>query len=289
MRRHARPDLTTAVDGLLLSRVDRQTEPDHSLAEPLLVLMAQGGKELFLGDRSFGYRAGDYLLVTTDLPVTGQFVDATPEAPALGIGIRLRPAVIAALLLEAPLHAALRSAAPALAVGRAGPELLDAVLRLLRLLERPGDVAVLAPMLEREILWRVLTGPHGPVLRQIGLADSTLTHVGLAIRWIRDHHAEPLRIEELARRAAMSSSAFHRHFRAVTAMSPVQFQKRIRLQRARSLLLTSPGDVAGAGHAVGYDSPSQFSREYRRLFGAPPGRDVAALRVAGPAVERALP
>jgi AraC-like DNA-binding protein len=287
-RRHARPGMYTAIDGLLLSRVERSGEPEFSLTEPLLVLTAQGGKRLLLGERLHEYRAGDYLLVTADLPVTGEFFDARPDHPALGVGVRLRPAVIAALLLDAPPVPA-GPVPPALAVGRADPDLLDAVLRMLRLLDRPGDVAVLAPMLEREILWRVLCGPHGPVLRQIGLADSALAHVGRAIRWLREHHAEPVRVGELARIAALSSSAFHRQFRAVTAMSPVQFQKRLRLQRARTMLVSRPGDVAGVGHAVGYDSASQFSREYRRMFGAPPGQDAAALRATGATGPARLP
>ena len=154
-------------------------------------------------------------------------------------------------------------------------ELLDAVARMLRLLDRPSDAPVLAPMIEREIIWRLLTGPQGDTIRQIGLADSDLSHVSRAIGWIRDNYAEPMRIDDLARLSGMSASAFHRHFRAVTAMSPLQFQKRIRLQEARSLLVARPGDVAGIGHLVGYDSPSQFNREYRRLFGSPPGQDAA--------------
>ena len=163
---------------------------------------------------------------------------------------------------------------------RYGLDLLDAVARLLRLLDQPADAPVLAPLTEREILWRLLTGPHGGMVRQIGLAGSGLSHVSRAIRWIRDNYAEPMRIPDLARQTGMSPSAFHRHFRAVTAMSPVQFQKCIRLQNARSLLVARPGDVAAVGHLVGYDSPSQFNREYRRLFGAPPGQDAARLRAA---------
>jgi transcriptional regulator GlxA family with amidase domain len=156
--------------------------------------------------------------------------------------------------------------------------LLDAVARMLRLLDHPADAPVLAPLIEREILWRLLTGPHAAVIRQTGMADSGLSHVSRAIRWIRDNYAQPLRIADLARLAGMSPSAFHRRFRAVTAMSPLQFQKRIRLQEARSLLVARGGDVAGVGHLVGYDSPTQFNREYRRLFGAPPGQDAARLR-----------
>ena len=158
---------------------------------------------------------------------------------------------------------------PAMATGDARPDLLDAVVRLLRLLEHPADAPVLAPLIEREILWRVLTGPQGHILRQIGLADGNLSHVSRAIGWLRENYAEPMRVEDLARSCGMSPSAFHRHFRAITAMSPLQFQKRIRLQAARSHVASRHGDIAAIGHLVGYDSPSQFSREYRRLFGAP--------------------
>jgi AraC-like DNA-binding protein len=278
---HARSDLQTSIAGLLLSKVETAT-PDHSLTEPLLVVMAQGGKRLLVGDQVHEYRAGQCLVVTADLPVTGHFIDVGPQAPSLAMGLVLRPAVIAPLLLEAPAGRWSRatSGLPAIATGEAGLDLLDAVARMLRLLDHPADAPVLAPLIEREILWRLLTGPHGGMIRQIGLADSGLSHVSRAIRWIRDNYAEPLRIEDLARLAGMSTSAFHRHFRAVTAMSPLQFQKQIRLQEARSLLVARPGDVAGVGHLVGYDSPSQFNREYRRLFGAPPGQDAARLRAA---------
>ncbi|WP_328618378.1 AraC family transcriptional regulator [Amycolatopsis sp. NBC_00355] len=281
---HAHADLRTPVPGLLLSKVD-SVEPHHSLTEPLLVVMAQGGKRLLLGEQVHEYRAGQYLLVTTDLPVTGHFVGASPRTPALGMGLTLRPAAIAPLLLETPPHRGLREPSP-IATGDAGADLLDATARLLRLLDHPADAPVLAPLIERELLWRLLTGPHGGLLRQIGLADSSLSHVSRAIRWIRENYAEPMRVDELARLTGMSPSAFHRHFRAVTAMSPLQFQKRIRLQEARSLLVADAGDIAGVGHLVGYDSPSQFNREYRRLFGAPPGQDAARLReAAAPAAQ----
>jgi AraC-like DNA-binding protein len=276
---HARPDMRTAIDGLLLSRVETEA-PDYSLTEPLLVVMAQGGKRLLLGEQVFEYRAGECLVVTAELPVTGHFLDASPEVPSLAIGLVLRPTAIAPLLLETPIERWSRAAAspPAIATGQAGPELLDAVARMLRLLDHSTDARVLGPLIEKEILWRLLTGPHADAIRQIGLADSGLSHINRAIGWIRDNYAEPVRIADLARFAGMSPSAFHRHFRAVTAMSPLQFQKRIRLQEARSLLVAQPGDVAGVGHLVGYDSPTQFNREYRRLFGAPPGQDATRLR-----------
>jgi AraC-like DNA-binding protein len=287
---HARPDLQTSIPGLLLSRVTTQ-EPDYSLTDPLLVVMAQGGKRLLLGDQVFEYRAGQLLVVTAGLPVTGHFLDASPQHPALGMGLVLRPAAITQLLLEAPAaRPSGASTGPAIATGDAGLDLLDAVARLLRLLDHPADTRVLAPLVEREILWRLLTGPHGAIVRQIGLADSSLSQVSRAIQWLRENYAEPMRIEDIARMAGMSAAAFHRHFRAVTTMSPLQFQKRIRLQEARSLLLARPDDVAGVGHLVGYDSPSQFNREYRRLFGAPPGQDATRLRAgADPEPVRHLP
>ena len=160
---------------------------------------------------------------------------------------------------------------------------------MLRLLDQPRDAAVLAPLTEREIVWRLLTGDQGATVRQLGLADSSLAHVARAVRWIRDHYAESFRVEDAARVSGMSVSAFYRNFQAVTAMSPIQFQKQIRLQQARLLLATHVHDVTGVGHRVGYDSPSQFSREYRRQFGAPPSRDALRLRETAFAAVPSLP
>ena len=182
--------------------------------------------------------------------------------------------MIASLLLE-------RTPGPApsgLGVADASAELLDAVIRMIRLLEHPADRDVLAPLIEREILWRVMNGPLGETVRQAGVADSSLTYVSRAVRWINEHFNEPFRVEDLARDCGMSTSAFHRNFHAVTALSPIQFQKQIRLQQSRLLLLTGADDVATVGWRVGYDSTSQFSREYKRRFGLPPGRDAARLR-----------
>lgn len=279
---HARADLRTSIEGLLLSKVAGGGSPDYSLTDPLLVVMAQGGKRLLLGDEAFEYRAGQCLVVAASLPVTGHYLDTTPERPSLAMGLVLRPDALSALLLRTPVRSRARaSAGAAIATGDATPDVLDAVARFLRLLDSPTDAAVLAPLLEQEILWRLLTGPQGDIVRQIGLADSALAHVNRAISWMRDNYAAPVRMEDLARMSGMSTSAFHRQFRAVTAMSPLQFQKRIRLQEARSLLVARPGDIAGVGHRVGYDSPSQFNREYRRLFGAPPGQDALRLREMG--------
>nr|WP_246406521.1 AraC family transcriptional regulator [Modestobacter versicolor] len=278
--RYARDGATAALDGVLVSAVTEPGPPTVSSTCTVMALIAQGAKTLVLGDRVHEYRAGQYLVASLDLPVTGQFTAASPAAPALGVGLALRPEVIAELLLHPAAGRLPRTAAapPAVAVSDASRELLDAVVRMLRLLDRPRDLPVLAPMIEREVLWLLMSGEQGATVRQLGLADSSLSRVGTAVRWIRDHHAEPIRVEDLASMTHLSPSAFHRSFQAVTAMSPIQFQKQIRLQEARMLLMARPGDVAGAGHAVGYESASQFSREYRRQFGTSPGRDAARLR-----------
>jgi AraC-like DNA-binding protein len=259
------------------------TEPLGEVAEPALAVIAQGAKETALNGRTFAYGAGQFAIVSVELPVIGRIVQASAGEPFLAFVLELRPERIAALLLETAPAATARpgavDAAPAgLAVSDASPALLDAIGRLLALLDAPGDAAALAAGVEREVLWRLVTGPQGATVRQIGLADSRLAHLARTIRWIRGHYNEALRVEELAALATMSVSSFHRHFRAVTAMTPIQFQKQIRLHEARARLVAEPGDVAGVGFAVGYDSPSQFSREYRRLFGEPPSRDARALR-----------
>jgi AraC-like DNA-binding protein len=281
LARHARPEWTTAIDGVLISKVERSDPPAPSMSGTVLAVIAQGAKRLALGDRVYEYRAGQYLVASVDLPVTGQFIDAGPEHPALGFGLTLEPSVVAELLLQAGPGDAPRaggSALPGIAVSDAPDPLLDAVVRLLRLLDEPRDRTVLAPLVKREILWRLITGEQGGIVRQLGLADSSLSHVARSVRWIREHYAQPFKVEDVAQLSGMSVSAFYRNFQAVTAMSPIQFQKQIRLQEARLLLATHPNDVTAVGHRVGYDSASQFSREYRRQFGAPPSQDAARLR-----------
>jgi AraC-like DNA-binding protein len=274
--RHARPDETTAIDGVLLSAADRPGEPRASTTGTVMAVIVQGAKRLAIGDRVYDYGPAQYLVASVDLPITGHYTRASLDEPALGFGLILRPSAIASLLLDASTRPA--PAPPGLGVADASPEFLDAVVRMVRLLDSPPDRNVLAPMLEREILWRLLNGPLGESVRQIGLADSSLTHVSRAVRWITEHYNKPFRVEDLARSCGMSTSAFHRNFHAVTALSPIQFQKQIRLQKSRLLLLTGADDVATVGFRVGYDSTSQFSREYRRQFGLPPGRDAARLR-----------
>ena len=282
--RHAGDGVTeTAVPGLMIMRCESPTEPLGHVARPSLALVVGGAKVARLADRRLDYGAGQYLVTGVELPIVAHVTQASPERPFLGIGIDLQPASIAELLLETSPARVADETHLALAVSEVAPALRDALTRLLALVDEPAGAAALAPVYRREILWRALTGPQGALVRQIGLVDGRLTHVARAIRFIRKHFAEPIRIEQLAELAAMSPSSLHRHFRAVTAMTPIQFQKQLRLYEARSRLLANPDDVAGAGFAVGYESASQFNREYRRMFGAPPGRDAQALRVTAQA------
>ena len=261
--------------GMLLITSSGVTPAVQVVYEPMLCVILEGAKQTTLGAESYVYHAGDYLVVSADLPVSGQVM----QAPYTAIGIPLSPSAIAELLIETR-ASAIPDEAPqrALAVSQMDDDLIDCVGRLVRLLERPQDVAVMAPMIRREILWRLLAGEHGAMVRQIGAEDGRLGRVRRVIRSLREDYAKPIRIEDLAELAGMSETSLHRHFKAVTSMSPLQFQKQVRLQEARNRLLGQGGDVAGVGFAVGYDSPSQFSREYSRQFGQPPGRDLERLR-----------
>jgi AraC-like DNA-binding protein len=281
--RHARNSHgPTAIEGLTITATDAPTALRSGIAEPSMGLAIQGAKRTLSGDRVLDYAAGEFLITQLDLPVTGQVTAASPERPFLGIGVRIEPAEIAAMLLDGAGAAAGPPArAPGIAVARADQPLLAALAHLAGLLDTPQDARVLAPLYRREVLWRLLTGPQGAVVRQIGLADGNLAAITRAVRWIRDHHDDAIRITQLASLAGMSESTFHRHFRAVTRMTPIQYQKAVRLQHARLALVSGGRDVAEVAHAVGYDSASQFSREYRRLFGTPPGRDAQRIRAAG--------
>jgi AraC-like DNA-binding protein len=293
LERHVRPDGTTAIDGVRICQADSTASPRSSMSSgTVLAVIARDGKRLALGDRVYEYGAGQYLVASIDLPVTGYLVDAVPGQPALGFGMTLEPADIAELMLQAGPRDLPRSpgtARPGIAVSDAPDELLDAIVRLLRLLGRPRDRRALAPLVKREILWQLITGEQGDVVRQLGMADSSLTHIRRAVQWIRENYARPFLVEEVAQLSGMSVSAFHRNFQEVTAMTPIQFQKHIRLQAARLLLANRPNDITGVGYRVGYDSPSQFSREYRRLFGAPPSVDAVRMRGGAGPTAAALP
>jgi len=268
----------TLISGLTMKAISKPSEPIHSIDEPVFAVIAQGAKRTVLADRVFEYRAGHFLVASVELPLTSRILHASVKMPFLGLGLKLKPELIASILLETSSTDRGMVEHLGMYVSEAPAELLDAVVRLVRLLERPADIPVLRPLIERELVWRLLNGEQGGTVRQIGLADSRLSRIRRAIRAIRDRYAEPIDIEELAKQVAMSPTSFHRHFRAATAMSPLQYQKQIRLQQARSRLMANGDDVAKVGFSVGYDSPSQFSREYARFFGSPPGRDAERLR-----------
>ena len=270
--------LRRLMPNLLLGFATAPTPPRRQIVNPVFSLVAQGAKRIEVGKQAFDYRAGQFLVVSVDLPGKAHVVEATPEVPYLGCGLTLRPEAIAGLLLESGGQRTTGDDRPGIAVSDLSRDLADSLLRLLRLLDRPSDAPILAASLEREILWRLIDGPQGAMVRQIGLADSRMSQIGRAVRWLGGHFAETIRIEDLAEIANMSVTSLHRHFRIVTSLTPIQYQKQLRLQAARARLMATRADVSEVGFAVGYDSPSQFSREYRRMFGKPPGRDGADLR-----------
>lgn len=255
--------------------------------EPMLHLVLQGSKSLSIGDQILRFEPATYFLVPVDVPALGQIASEKPGAPYLALSLNLDQAIIAAMLSELG-DSEPGITGPAFSVSAATPELIDACLRLMRLIDRPTEAAILMPLIEREILFRLLQGPQGHVLRQIAHADSRLSQVRRAIKWICEHYAEPIRIEALAAMAGMSVAAFYRHFRAMTAMTPIQYQKRLRLLKARRLLLFEPRDAAAIAFTVGYESPSQFSREYARMFGLPPVRDMARFKTPATADKAAV-
>ncbi len=274
----------TAWPPLTLARADAPAAmATVAVQEPSLCLIAQGGKQVLLGSEVFEYDASRHLLASVDLPVTGRVTHASTAQPYLCFILRLEPLEIATLVSElAPMTHALPAPARGLSLGPADPALIEVAVRMMRLLDTPDDLPALAPLLMRELLYRLLHSDQGGMLRHIAVADSPGQRISRAIGWLRTHYRQPLRIDTIAQHAHMSPSSLHQHFKAITAMSPLQYQKQLRLQEARRLLLAGASDAAGAGHAVGYESPSQFSREYRRLFGAPPLRDIARLRAQSP-------
>lgn len=273
----------TALPRVVLINSQARTLPSPSLYQPLVCFVAQGAKRVVVGEREVRYHAGTFVVVSLDLPVSAEICEASPEKPYLAFSMHLDRAMLADILLGLPEEARPVGGSEALAVSTMTPDIVDPVLRLLRLLDRPADIGMLAPLLERELLYRLLQGEQGHHLRQFVQADSRLSQVARAIAHIREQYDRPVTIGTLADVAGMSQASFHRHFKAVTAMSPLQYQKNVRLHEARRLLLTETVEAARAGFSVGYESPSQFSREYARLFGAPPARDAARLRALSPA------
>ncbi|MGE7992373.1 AraC family transcriptional regulator N-terminal domain-containing protein [Pseudomonas sp. NPDC089554] len=269
----------SAVEHLYLSSYQENIRSVPGLVMPALCLLAQGNKSLFLGDEQYAYDPLHYMVVSVTMPISGVKLDASPQNPALGLRLDLDAAEISQLIAEnGPMLVPNVPSGRGLYVERLDPHLLDAILRLVRLLDTPRDIPMLAPLIRREILYRLLRGPQGYRLYEIALANSQTHRVSQAITWLNNHFHLPLRIDDLAREVNLSTSTLHHRFKAVTSMSPLQYQKQLRLQEARRLMLNDGLEAAVAGYKVGYESPSQFSREYSRLYGAPPIRDVARLR-----------
>lgn len=277
---------STAMPHVSLIRADAPSTPTPAVYEASLCIIAQGSKRVSIGEHSVVYDAAHHLLVSVDLPLVGHVLDASPERPYLCCKIDLDASILADLMaIEG--GGLVRTDLPVLGVYPGDPDLIDAACRLVGLLDRPDTIRALAPLIEREILYRLLTGPHGPMLRHVATAGSHLNQVSRAIAAIRRRFDAPIRIDDVAAEAGMSSSSLHVHFKAITRMTPLEYQKQLRLQEARRLMLTEGATASTAGFAVGYESPSQFSREYRRLFGAPPRADIERLHAA-PAAAMAL-
>ncbi len=272
-------DYQTIVPGLSIHRHSSTAKLNCAAYKPSLAIIVQGAKRVVLGEETLVYGASDYLLTSIDLPVLSQVSVASPEEPYLSMAFQIDTTRIPALLDAIGHGAAKSSGSPrGMAVSKLTPDLEDAALRLLRLLDRPDDIAVLLPLVEQELLYRLVIGPHGARLRQMTTVESQPHQIGRAVAWLKEHYSRPLRIDDLASRVSMSVSSFHHHFKAITAMSPLQYQKQLRLQEARRLMLEERLDAGDAGHKVGYESQSQFSREYARHFGEPPGRDIGRVR-----------
>ena len=265
--------------GLSLYRYSQPTGPLYGVSEPSFCVVVQGAKELLLGTERLRYDATQYLLVSAGVPVVGHVIEASKQRPYLAVRLVLDPAIVTAVLMESGhLTSRIDSTVKALATCPIDADLLDIVLRLVRLVDSPRDYGALAPLAAREIVYRLARGDQGARLRQIAVVAGRAHRIAKAIELIRNSFGKPLRIGVLARQLGMSVSALHHDFKAVTAMSPLQFQKQLRLQEARRLLLGGEVDVARAGYRVGYDDPPHFNREYKKLFGEPPGRDVQRLR-----------
>jgi len=268
----------TEISGLTLHRWPFPTEPTSYTLAASVCLIGQGRKRLFLGQETFIYDANKFLITSVDLPVVSQIIAATDDEPYLGLTLELDLKVIARLMLEQEAPAPVgRFGREGIAVSELSPRLSGAVERLLELLDEPENIPALAPLLKQEIYYRLLAGDQGPRLRQIVSSEGQSYQIARALNWLKDHFDKPLRVKALAERAGLSASAFHSHFRNLTAMSPLQYQKKLRLNEARRLMLTEQMDAAAAAFEVGYESPSQFSREYSRQFGAPPIRDIRNL------------
>ena len=272
----------TAIAGLTLYRRDEPSEPISIMYEPRICVVAQGAKRVLLGDETYVYDAQHFLITSVGLPTFVQIIKASREKPCLGLVLTLDQRVMSQLMVDSNLPPPRpQQSSRGMATGEVTVPLLTAFQRLIDLLTEPKDIPILAPIMQREIFYRLLVSDQGSRLRQMASAGSQGHQIARAIDWLKGNFTRPLRIDDLAAQVNMSTSTFHHHFRAVTAMSPLQYQKWLRLNEARRLMLTERLDAATAAFQVGYESPSQFSREYSRLFGAPPLRDIMKLRQVG--------
>lgn len=269
----------TTIPSLFLIRESIITEPISRVNEPSFCIILQGEKEILLGEERFLYGPGHYIVASVDLPVTGQVIKASAESPYLAFKLEFTSSQVLEVLNGKDIKTGQgKNAKRAMYVSKIEPSLLDAVVRLASLLDTPKHIPVLAPLLKKEILYWILQGPHGEALEQMVLEGSNASRIREVIDHIINKYEESFRIEELAEIANMSVSSLHRHFKEVTAMSPIQFQKQLRLQEARRLLLAESTDIAHVAFKVGYESQSQFSREYSRMFGFPPRVDIDRMR-----------
>lgn len=271
--------LSEVIPGVILGRFSKPTERVYSVFHPSFCIIAQGNKQVLLGDEVFPYDPERYLISTVFLPIVSNVVEATEEKPYLGFQLHLDPTVVAEVLMESNIEVKKNnSGVKAMDVSPIDADLLDAALKLVRLLDTPHEIKFLAPLIIREIIYRLLNGEQGGRLNHLLTSEGDTRRISRVVNQLRENIDQPLRIENMARNLGMSVSSFYQHFKNVTAMSPVQFQKQIRLQEARRLMLGEDLDVANASFRVGYEDPSYFSREYKKLFGAPPQRDIAKLR-----------
>ncbi len=269
----------TAIPGLYLSRLSTVSAPRHTTNSAVFCIVAQGIKSILLNGERYVYDPSTYLVISLDLPLVGQIEEATREKPFLGISLNLDFAEIGALILQAdlPLPAAPRQRR-SLFINPLADDLLDATIRLVRLLQHPARIPILAPMVRREIFYKLLLSEQSGLLHRMTAENSQVRRIATGVEWLRRNVARPIRMDELAHEVNMSQSTMHAWFKTVTTMSPLQFQKQLRLQEARRILFSETTDVTTVSRRVGYESPSQFSREYRRLFGLPPLRDVKRLQ-----------
>jgi AraC-like DNA-binding protein len=272
----------TDIPGVTLHRRTAPTAPCSMTYQPGVTVIAQGQKQVDLGRTTFIYGESRYLLTAVDLPIVSRIIEASEKVPCLAMSLKLEMPVIRELLSREEIHVAEAPPdSPAMATGEATAEFLGACCRLLDLLNTPRDIPFLSDLIQREIIYRILRGPEGARLRAIATLGDQSHRTAKAIAWIRANYAKPLRVEDLAQTAGMGLSTLHHHFRALTAMSPLQYQKHLRLQAARGRMLVDGLDAASAAFEVGYESASQFNREYSRLFGQPPKRDIQTLRLPG--------